>query len=83
MKADPRKLPAYVGVPVSGRGYAIYRVNKISEDVMDEEARKAEQQQIDEFLAAQEMAAYLELIKKRAKAKILKPVAARAAPAAD
>ena len=80
MKADPRKLPAYVGVPIDGRGYAIYRVNKINDDVIDEEARKAEQQQVDEFLAAQEMAAYLDIIKKRAKAEILKPVAAKAAP---
>ena len=80
MKADPRKLPAYVGVPIDGRGYAIYRVNKINDDVIDEEARKAEQQQVDEFLAAQEMAAYLDIIKKRAKAEILKPVAAKSAP---
>jgi peptidyl-prolyl cis-trans isomerase D len=81
MKADPSKLPAYVGVPVAGRGYAIYRVNKINDEVIDDEARKAEQQQVDEFLAAQEMAAYLDVIKKRAKAEILKPVAAKAAPA--
>jgi peptidyl-prolyl cis-trans isomerase D len=81
MKADPSKLPAYVGVLVAGRGYAIYRVNKINDEVIDDEARKAEQQQVDEFLAAQEMAAYLDVIKKRAKAEILKPVAAKAAPA--
>ena len=80
MKVDPRKLPAYVGVPVAGRGYVIYRVNKVNDDVIDEDARKAEQQQVDEFLAAQEMAAYLEVIKKRAKAEILKPVATKAAP---
>lgn len=80
MKVDPSKLPAYVGAPVAGRGYAIYRVNKINDEVIDDEARKAEQQQVDEFLAAQEMAAYLDIIKKRAKAEILKPVAAKAAP---
>lgn len=83
MKVDASKLPAYVGVPIAGRGYAIYRVNKINDDVIDEEARKAEQQQVDEFLAAQEMAAYLDIIKKRAKAEILKPVAAKSAPAAQ
>ncbi len=80
MKVDPSKLPAYVGAPVAGRGYAIYRVNKINDEVIDDEARKAEQQQVDEFLAAQEMAAYLDIIKKRAKAEILKPVAAKATP---
>ena len=81
MKADTSKLPTYVGVPVSGRGYAIYRLNKISEDAIDEEARTAEQQQVGEFLAAQEMAAYLDVIKKRAKAEILKPVVAETTPA--
>ena len=80
MKADASKLPAYVGVPVPGRGYAIYRVNKISEEAIDEEARKAEQQQVSEFLAAQEMSAYMDVIKKRAKAEILKPVAAKTTP---
>lgn len=81
MKADTRKLPVYVGVPVSGRGYAVYRINKISDEPIDEEARKAEQQQVDEMLAAQEMAAYLDVIKKRAKAEILKPLAAKTAAA--
>lgn len=80
MKADASKLPAYVGVTVSGRGYAIYRVNKISEEAIDEEARTAEQQQVSEFLAAQEMSAYMDVIKKRAKAEILKPVAAKTTP---
>ena len=80
MKADASKLPAYVGVTVSGRGYAIYRVNKISEEAIDEEARTAEQQQVSEFLAAQEMSAYMDVIKKRAKAEILKPVASKTTP---
>jgi peptidyl-prolyl cis-trans isomerase D len=80
MKADASKLPAYVGVTVPGRGYAIYRVNKISEEAIDEEARTAERQQVSEFLAAQEMTAYLDVIKKRAKAEILKPVAAKTTP---
>lgn len=80
MKADTSKLPAYVGVTVSGRGYAIYRVNKISEEAIDEEARTAEQQQVSEFLAAQEMSAYMDVIKKRAKAEILKPVPAKTTP---
>lgn len=80
MKADVRKLPAYVGVPISGRGFAIYRVNKISDDAIDEESRKAEQQQVEEFIAAQEMTAYQDVIKKRAKAEILKPAVAKRTP---
>lgn len=76
MKADITTLPAYVGVSLPGRGYSIYRINSVAADAVDEVNMKAEQQQVDEFLAAQEMAAYLGVVKKRAKAEILKPVAA-------
>lgn len=81
MKADVSRLPAYVGVPVAGRGYSIYRINAVNEQAADEEAMKTEKQQVEEFLAAQEMASYLGVLKKRAKAEILKP-AADAKPAA-
>ncbi len=81
MKADATKLPAYVGVPVAGKGYSIYRISAIDEKPADEEAVKAEKQQVEEFLASQEMAGYLGVIRKRAKAEILKPLAA-AKPAA-
>ena len=76
MKANPGKLPAYVGVDLGGMGYRVFRINKVTEEAADEAAMKAEQQQVNEFLAAQEMAAYLGVIKKRAKAEILKPEAA-------
>ncbi len=76
MKADATKLPAYVGVPVAGKGYSIYRINSVNEQPADEELVKAEKQQVEEFVAAQEMAGYLGVLKKRAKAEILKPVAA-------
>lgn len=81
MKADPGKLPAYVGLDLGAMGYRIFKISKVTAEAADEAAMKAEQQQVDEFLAAQEMAAYLGVIKKRAKAEILKPVAA-AKPAA-
>lgn len=88
MKADITNLPAYVGVALPGRGYSIYRINSVAADAVDEVNMKAEQQQVDEFLAAQEMSAYLGVVKKRAKAEILKPVAVAkpatvAAPAAQ
>lgn len=76
MKADPGKLPAYVGIDLGGMGYRIFRITKVTEEAGDDAAMKSEQQQVNEFLAAQEMAAYLGVIKKRAKAEILKPVAA-------
>jgi peptidyl-prolyl cis-trans isomerase D len=76
MKADATKLPTYVGVPIPGKGYSIYRISAIDEKPADEEAVKTEKQQVEEFLAAQEMAGYLGVIRKRAKAEILKPLAA-------
>jgi peptidyl-prolyl cis-trans isomerase D len=83
MKADVNKLPAYVGVNLGGMGYRIFRINKIVEQPADEANAKSEEQQVNEFLAAQEMAAYLGVIKKRANAEILNPAAtAKAKPAA-
>ncbi len=84
MKADVTKLPAYVGMPVAGKGFSIYRINAIDEQAADEEAVRTEKQQVEEFIAAQEMAGYLGVIRKRAKAEILKPLADAkpAAPAA-
>lgn len=75
MKADVSKLPAFVGVPLPGKGYGIYRINAIDETPADQEAVKNEKQQVEQFLAAQEMAGYLGVIRKRAKAEILKPLA--------
>ena len=81
MKADANKLPAYVGVNLGGMGYRIFRINKIVEQPADQASAKSEEQQVNEFLAAQEMAAYLGVIKKRANAEILKPGAvAKAKP---
>ena len=81
MKADANKLPAYVGVNLGGMGYRIFRINKIVEQPADQASAKSEEQQVNEFLAAQEMAAYLGVIKKRANAEILKPAAvAKAKP---
>lgn len=76
MKADVTKLPAYVGVPVPGKGYSVYRINSIDNQVADTESLKAEQEQVNEFLSAQEMSAYLGVVKKRAKAEILKAASA-------
>jgi peptidyl-prolyl cis-trans isomerase D len=82
MKADINKLPAYVGVNLGGMGYRIFRINKIVEQPADEASAKSEEQQVNEFLAAQEMAAYLGVIKKRANAEILKPAAVAKAKSA-
>ncbi|WP_445230855.1 SurA N-terminal domain-containing protein [Duganella rhizosphaerae] len=75
MKADTAKLPAYVGVDVPGMGYGIYRIGKVQQPaVQDEERRKSEAEQINNIVAQQEMHDYIELLKQKAKVKILKPI---------
>jgi peptidyl-prolyl cis-trans isomerase D len=75
MKADATKLPAYVGVDVPGSGYGVYRISKVQQPAAADEAqRKAEADQIGNLIAQQEMAQYVELLKAKAKVKILKPV---------
>lgn len=74
MKADTSKLPAYVGVDLQQQGYAVFRINKVMQPpVKDAARRKAEQQQIANTLAQEEMYAYLEALKKKAKVEILAP----------
>ncbi|NRR30538.1 SurA N-terminal domain-containing protein [Oxalobacteraceae bacterium] len=76
MRADTSKLPAYVGVDVPGMGYGIYRIAKVQQPATKDEAqRKAEQDQIASIIAQQEMFDYVEVLKKKAKVKILKPIA--------
>lgn len=79
LKADTSKLPAYVGVELPGQGYAIYRINKVSQSAPDVERRKAEAQQIGNVVAQQEVYGYVEALKKKAKVKIKRPVTAPAA----
>jgi len=73
MKADTRKLPAFVGVDLPGRGYVVYRINKIQQPVVDAAHKSALEQQINNMTASEELAAYIALLKKKAKTTILKP----------
>jgi len=76
MKADTSKLPAYVGVDVPGLGYGLYRIGKVQQPAQQDEAqRKNEAEQIGNLMAQQEMAQYIELLKQKAKVKVLKPIA--------
>jgi peptidyl-prolyl cis-trans isomerase D len=81
MKADVTTLPAYTGLDVPGFGYSIVRINKVSSPTApDIERRKAEQQQIANVIAQQETLAYIDVLKKKAKAEILMPSAPAAPP---
>ena len=76
MKADTSKLPAYVGVDVPGMGYGVYRIGKVQQPAeQNVEQRKAEAEQIGTLIAQQELYEYVELLKQKAKVKILKPIA--------
>ncbi|WP_426175349.1 SurA N-terminal domain-containing protein [Massilia sp. TWR1-2-2] len=78
LKADITKLPAYVGVDVPGQGYGVYRIGKVSQAaVPDAERRKAEVEQIGNALGQQDMYNYTEMLKQKAKVKVLvKPAGA-------
>lgn len=77
MKADASKLPAFVGVDLPTQGYAIYRINKVSQPAsVDADRRKAQQHQIANALAQQETFAYIESLKNKAKVEVVKPVGA-------
>ncbi|EGF31691.1 Peptidyl-prolyl cis-trans isomerase ppiD [Oxalobacteraceae bacterium IMCC9480] len=76
MKADISKLPAIAGADLSRQGYAVYRISKVAQaEKIDAPRRLEEQQQIANALAQQEMIAYLNVLKEKAKVKIIKPVA--------
>ncbi len=72
LRADPAKLPAFVGVDQGAEGYAVVRVNKI----IPREAQSAEQatqtrQQFAQLWGQAEIQAYLAALKKQFKAEIL------------
>jgi peptidyl-prolyl cis-trans isomerase D len=80
MRADVSKLPAYVGVDVPGVGYGVYRIGKVQQPATEDAARRdMEASQIGNMVAQQEMVGYVEVLKQKAKVKIVRPM--NAAPA--
>ncbi|MES2298386.1 MAG: SurA N-terminal domain-containing protein [Pseudomonadota bacterium] len=73
LRADVSKLPAYVSLEVPGLGYGIYRIGKVAAPAQIDPARRAsDQSQLGGAIGQQEMYAYLEALKQKAKVKILK-----------
>lgn len=70
MKADTQKLPVFVGVDQAGVGYGIYRIGKVSAGTVDQARRTTEKPQIENIASQQEIFAYVEALKQRAKVKI-------------
>ncbi|WP_338762192.1 SurA N-terminal domain-containing protein [Massilia sp. METH4] len=80
LRADVSKLPAYVGVELPGMGYGIYRIGKVHQPATADEARLASaREQIGNIVAQQDMVNYVEVLKEKAKVKIVhKPSDAKA-----
>jgi peptidyl-prolyl cis-trans isomerase D len=70
-KADPQKLPAYVGVDLGDGGYAIYRINAVDLPAsVDPQRLAGAQMQIGQVLGDAEWAAYLDALRARSRVKI-------------
>jgi len=67
--ADAAKLPGWAGV-ASAEGYRLYRINRVAEGEMPTEQVKAMRNDMRRLLAQEEMRAYLESAKSRAKIEI-------------
>jgi peptidyl-prolyl cis-trans isomerase D len=83
MTVDASKLPAFVGVELPGQGYAVYRVNKVEASATPDAARRQSMpQQLAGSLASQEMRAFVDVLKEKAKVKIVRPAVTASASAA-
>ncbi|PVX72230.1 SurA N-terminal domain-containing protein [Paraburkholderia unamae] len=70
-KADAQKLPAYVGVDLGNDGYAIYRVNSVTNGPAADGARlAAAQQQLAQVDGQSQVQAYLDALRDRSKVKM-------------
>lgn len=71
LKADTATLPAYVGVDLPGQGYGVYRIAKVAQVGTPDPARRAQEaEQITGAAAQQDMYAFLQALKDKAKAKV-------------
>ncbi|AOF88198.1 PPIC-type PPIASE domain protein [Hydrogenophaga sp. RAC07] len=83
LSADPKSLPAWVGVPLGAEGYAVVKVEKVlPRTTREAQALGQEVQQYSQWWATAESLAYYDTLKERFKAKILVAEPATAAVAA-
>jgi peptidyl-prolyl cis-trans isomerase D len=72
-KADVQKLPAYVGVEMSGGNYMLYKIMKVTQpEKIDENKRKVLQRDYSTMAAQEDFAAYLAGLRMRYKIEINK-----------
>ncbi|WP_089339367.1 SurA N-terminal domain-containing protein [Burkholderia singularis] len=75
-KADPKALPAYVGVDLGNDGYAIFRVNAVADaPPADNQRLAAAQQQLAQVYAQGETQAYLAALRARSSVKLYGSIA--------
>lgn len=74
LRADPGKLPTFIGVDLGSGGYAIVRVDKILPPAEQTPEQAAQlRQRYEEIWRMAEVRSYYDLLKARYKAKILAP----------
>ena len=74
LHAPVDKLPSWVGVDLSGQGYAVVKVNRVvAREAVDEATARMERQQYLQAWGMAEMQAYYELLKQRFKVEIKVP----------
>lgn len=72
LRADPAKLPAFVGVDLGAEGYAVVRVSKIvPREVQTAEQARQTRQQFAQLRSQAEVQAYMAALKKELQAEIL------------
>lgn len=74
LSADPKALPAWLGVDLGEQGHAVVRVDKVvPREPADAQRLAQEVQQYNQWWATAESLAYYEMLKERFKARILAP----------
>ncbi len=74
LRADTTTLPAFVGVDLGLRGYAVVKVNKtLARTGVTDESAKQDQAQYNQAWSVAEISAYYELLKQRFKVKFNAP----------
>jgi peptidyl-prolyl cis-trans isomerase D len=75
LQADAATLPAFVGVDLGAKGYAVVKINKVTPRTPPLAAENAQQiSQYSQMWSSAESHAYYKLLKERAKVEILVPL---------
>jgi peptidyl-prolyl cis-trans isomerase D len=74
LRADTKKLPAWVGVDLSAGGYAVIRVNKVvARNEAEQASAKTDREQYTQMWTAAEVQAYFTLLRNQLKVEMLVP----------